>query len=155
MQFLFKQGLEPDQVNKEGRTLIDMAATANAPQIVKMLLQYPDVDPNQIIIGETLSNSKGSKIKGGTCLHTAAKKGYFEVVEVLLNDRRVVIEQKDAAGKTALDYAIAMNRSKTIKILSNPRNSFWRILWIASQKALPNFSVGYLYMTIFCIVAHL
>lgn len=136
MRFLFKQGLQADQVNKDGRTLIDMATTANAPQIVKMLLKYSDVDPNQIIIGETLTNSKDSKIKGGTCLHTAAKKGYFEVVEVLLNDSRVVVEQKDAAGKTALDYAIAMNRPKTIKILSKPRN-IWQQVLLFIKNTLP------------------
>lgn len=137
MRFLFKHGLEPDQVNKEGRTLLDMAVTANAPQIVKLLLKYSNIDPNQIIVGETLSNSKDSKIKGGTCLHTAAKKGYFEVVEVLLNDSRVTIEQKDAAGKTALDYAVALNRSKTIRILSKPRSIWQRVLFFV-KKMLSN-----------------
>jgi len=128
MRFLFNEGLQPDQVNKEGRSLLDMAAVANAPQIVTMLLKYSDVDPNQIIIGEILPESAGSKIKGGTCLHTAAKKGYFEVVEVLLNDSRIIIDQKDATGKTALDYAIAMDRPKTIKILNKPRNIWQQIL---------------------------
>jgi len=134
MRFLFEQGLEADQVNKEGRSLLDMAATANAPQIVAMLLKHADVDPNQIIVGEVLPGAKGSKIKGGTCLHTAAKKGFFAVVEALLNDPRIIIDQKDAAGKTALDYAIAANRPKTMKILSNYRNhhnhhgDFWRAL---------------------------
>lgn len=133
MQFLFERGLQADQVNKEGRSLLDMAATANAPQIVKMLLKYSDVDPNQIIIGEVLPKAKGSKIKGGTCLHTAAKKGFFEVVEVLLNDPRVIIDQKDANGKTALDYAISANRPKTIKIFSSHRSGFW---WFLLRKIM-------------------
>lgn len=128
MQFLFKQGLKLDQVNKEKRSLLDMAVTANAPQIVEMLLKHPNIDPNQIIIGEILPESKNSKIKGGTCLHTAAKKGYFEVVKALLNNPKIIINQKDTAGNTALDYAIAANRPKTIKILNDYLKSKFRLL---------------------------
>lgn len=118
LRFFLDHGLSPTaKIQYQGKeiTLLGAATLANSPDIVAILLKEPGVDPRQLL--DDGPDSETRAVKNMTCLHIAAKKGFFEVVKVILNDPRTVINQKDSNNKTALDYAISKNHSKTIKIL--------------------------------------
>ena len=84
--------------------LLRTASKSGNSDIVKELLAI-GVDPNQPIIIQGLEDGKITKQFTTYYLHDTSKRGYLEVVKVLLDDKRIKINEKDSDGKTALDYA--------------------------------------------------
>jgi hypothetical protein len=115
LQFFLDNGLDPAHEYKSGWTLLGHAVITNAPNIVAMLLKQPGVNPEQSLTNERDRETRS--LDSFTYLHLAAKKGYFDVVRILLKDGRIAIDQKDSNGKTALDYACENKHEITKQIL--------------------------------------
>lgn len=119
LQFFLNNGLDPAHEYKTGWSLLGHAVATNSPDIVTMLLEQPSVNPKQSLPNERDKDTRG--VNGFTYLHLAAKKGYFDVVRILLKDGRIPIDQKDSNDKTALDYALKEKHETTIQVLlTNP-----------------------------------
>lgn len=110
LRFFLDRGLDPRPENKDNISLLERAIMANAPEIIAILLKEYGMDPRW-------ASNKGD-ITNFTGLHIAAKRGYFNVVKVLLDDPRTNINQKDSTGKTALDY-VGKDYKKTRELIVN------------------------------------
>lgn len=89
-------GMDPNLVDKKGRTALLLAASEGRPTAVRLLLAAPKV------------NAFAKDREGRNCLHVAAGRGHRDVVLALLRDeqRGSLLEEKDAACRTVLDHAM-------------------------------------------------
>ena len=55
--------------------------------------------------------------QGRTILHIAAKNGYTEIIQIILQNHYTVIDAKDDLGNTPLYYAIKYSHQEAIKLL--------------------------------------
>ncbi len=112
LKFFLDQGLD---LNKHGAELLGGVSTVNRPDILTELL-HRGTGPNQPVLhGETYAEEQ-EHITERTCLQLSSKRGYVETVKVLLADPRTIPDQKDSAGKTALDYAATEEIKELIRV---------------------------------------
>ena len=110
MKSMLKNKANPDLISNAGRTALTIATLQNKPKAVELLLQE-NADPN---------------IRGGndcTALMLAAVRGYEEIVDTLMKNKRVDpnIQRKD--GMTALIFASHEGHAEIVnKLLQKKAN---------------------------------
>ena len=97
---LLQKGLDVDSVDREGDTLLMMAAKEGNVNVIRALLSRKPKVGAQNSLGES-------------ALMFASIKGHLEVVKLLLAEGA----QIDQAGWTPLMYAASMNRIDVMKLL--------------------------------------
>ncbi|KAI9742546.1 MAG: hypothetical protein M1818_003686 [Claussenomyces sp. TS43310] len=102
---LFGNGLNIDNQDSHGATILQLAAKRGHNAVVQLLLQR-GANVNLRIESEA------------TALSWAARNGYKTIAELLLADRASVMT-KDNGGWTALDWAVVGGNNEILKTLSD------------------------------------
>jgi len=102
LEFLLKEGANPNVESVEGATPIMNAAQSNKMEHLKVLIEH-----------KAAVNKQDNR--GFTALHRAAEMGYIEIVKELLN--KGAKKEMEAEGHTALSLATARNNKEIIEIL--------------------------------------
>jgi hypothetical protein len=102
----------------DGIPLIIFAAIFNQSSAAQELL-IRGGDPKQTLEFEIPMDDVLIFVTGDTVLHIAARLNYIDVIRVILGNKniKVDIEQKNSAGKTALDYAIENKNYQIVELL--------------------------------------
>lgn len=106
-QLLLKHGAQVDVANNNGKKAIHAAATECDPRMIRLLLDHG-------------ANPAQKEIDGWKALHIAAqmdKKGTLEVVKVLVDTRRIKINDQEEKGTTALYLAVQAGRPDVAQVL--------------------------------------
>ncbi|KAJ4297914.1 hypothetical protein N0V90_005813 [Kalmusia sp. IMI 367209] len=113
VQSLLKEGADANIKNNEGGTVLHLAATRNQKEVVQLLLG--DVKPlwKQ---KHPLIKINESNIAGRTALMCAVKKGYGEMVQILL-DGKADVNLTDYQGRTALHLAVDEGHRDVVELL--------------------------------------
>ena len=96
---------------KEDLTPLMVAEKSDKPSAIETLLTVDTIDVN------ASQKAPGKTHDGFTVLHWASRRGYKEIVKLLLADNRIEINKKDAIGDTPLDRAIAKGKTEIEKLL--------------------------------------
>ena len=85
-------------------------------------LKYEDIDRLKELIEEDpdLVNARSSADR--TPLHTAARRGFIEAVELLI-DKGADLEAKDYREWTPLDWAIDQDQQDVVQLIKSKRSS--------------------------------
>lgn len=94
--------------NNLGHTAFDIAVLEGSVEVVKVMLKHTDID-----INKPMRNMQWSE----TPLIAAVRTRNFDVVLILLADKRVNLWARDASGLTALDIATRLDHAPLIRIL--------------------------------------
>ena len=105
-KLLVEKGANVNATNTLGRTPLIISATEGYSELAEIFLE------NNADIRVKDDNYKR------TALHFAALNGHLKIVEALLKDG-AEINEKDAAGKTPLDYANRYGHEKVAKLLKS------------------------------------
>lgn len=89
-----------------GRAILQIAAENNSLEIAKLLIAY----------GANVNGNPKYTYIGGTPLSAAAAMGHLEIVKLLVN-KGAKLDLAADGGYTALDEAIAENRSEVVQFL--------------------------------------
>ncbi|BCR98315.1 uncharacterized protein AKAW2_31634S [Aspergillus luchuensis] len=68
-------------------------------------------------IGDWTAESQSQSLKRTPLLHMAVAGNHLDTVKVLLQDERVLIDEEDSEGFTAVQRAVMHGRSKIVKLL--------------------------------------
>lgn len=105
LQFLLDQGADPTDADSLGRNMIHHAAMMGHLNVLKLLAQIRVI-------------SDYWNVKDGwdnwTPLMHAARQGYKDIVQYLVETIRVDLTCTDKQGRTAKDIGIFLKRKKTI-----------------------------------------
>ena len=99
-----EQGANPDQADRDGESLLEIAAAKGRIRMVRLLLHYG-------------ANPDLPDISGKTPLYRAAQNGYAEIVRILVA-HGADPNRTDGEG-TAMDWAIANRHRAIVAILEN------------------------------------
>ncbi|KAK3369418.1 ankyrin repeat-containing domain protein [Lasiosphaeria ovina] len=88
--------VNPECLDRIGRSSLSIAAEAGSHAVVKALLEYGVIVENDYI-----------RIDDRTALSYAAERGHVEVVKLLLQSGRVDVNARDRKGRTPLCHACA------------------------------------------------
>ena len=80
--------------------------THGTPDIIRLLLNHPQLDPN-VAFG----------VRGETALHVAVRKANLPAVELLLNDERCDVDRASKSGTTPLHLACPKDSKTHTRIL--------------------------------------
>jgi ankyrin repeat protein len=105
-KLLVEKGADVDAPNTLGRTPLIISATEGYSELAKIFLA------NGADIHAIDNNYKR------TALHFASLNGHLKIVEALL-EKDAEVDQKDAAGKTPLDYANRYGHERVAKLLKS------------------------------------
>ncbi|KAK4641820.1 hypothetical protein QC761_504180 [Podospora bellae-mahoneyi] len=106
-QLLLKHGAQVDVANNDGKKAIHAAAAECDPRMIRLLLDHG-------------ANPAQKEIDGWKALHMAAqmdKKETLEVVKVLVDTRRIEINNQEEKGTTALYLAVQAGRPDVAQVL--------------------------------------
>jgi hypothetical protein len=90
----FSQLLQQFPVGADGACLESACRNADCAQFVMSLLQH-GVDPNTL-----------NPVLQKTPLHITAELGYYDILQVLVQDGRICIDSRTGSGQTALHVAV-------------------------------------------------
>jgi non-canonical poly(A) RNA polymerase PAPD5/7 len=93
----------------ENHSPLSLAATKNMINSFRILIEK-NADPNFKVTPS-----------GDTILHLAVKKNNVEMVELLLNTKKIKFEEKNKENKTALELALEMNNN-------DPNNKIYKLI---------------------------
>ncbi|MGD2085923.1 MAG: ankyrin repeat domain-containing protein [Candidatus Aminicenantes bacterium] len=135
--FLIEKGAKIDQPDSFGATPLHMAVLGGQPEIVELLISKgadvniksrngkiplqmafekdaPDIV--EIFIKQGMAINSNIDQYGRTMLHEAAILGKIKIASFLI-DKGAVIDAKDNAGKSPLDYALTCDHQKVAELL--------------------------------------
>jgi ankyrin repeat protein len=133
---LLKSGVNPNQVNNDGKTPLMIAVEKGYTNILKLLLekganaglandagintlhcaaQSGHLDIVELLLENGADINKASK-NGATPLHFASIKGYYDITALLLN-KVVNPSYRDNEGRTALHFAVDKGDTDIVKLL--------------------------------------
>eukprot|EP01018_Ginkgo_biloba_P010746 Gb_11502 [translate_table: standard] len=92
-----------------GRTPLHMATARGNLTLVKTLLSYLQNPAKYVSIGDIL---------GETALHKAARIGHIEIMKKLLESGSQPLQERDCDGKTALHYAVQLEKRDVARTIS-------------------------------------
>jgi ankyrin repeat protein len=87
------------QKDIKGRTVLHYAVEAQRDSLCRFLISYDKENDDAALV-----NSQESE--GVTPLMLAVMKNSKAIVEILLNDKNIILERRDARGRSALSYAV-------------------------------------------------
>ena len=90
IEYLIKQGCDPEQSNTYGNTPLHLAASNGHLSVVKYFKKHLDHDPNTV-------NDQGQN-----CLHIACSRGRMDVVRYLVEECLADFNRKDKEGSTPI-----------------------------------------------------
>ncbi|KJV92280.1 ankyrin repeat domain-containing protein [Rickettsia bellii] len=99
------KGLNINEHDENGGTLLDYAITFNKLDIVKKLLSHENIEVNK------------KNIYGFTILEQAINDDKLEIVKLLLSHPDIKFNEKDQLGYTSLDWVIICNKLEIFKVL--------------------------------------
>lgn len=104
-----------DAKDKYNRTPLYMAVENGHASVVKLFVdKKAKIDIRSTIVYDSLSTKKASD---WTLLHVAAFNGYSDIVTILVNTNRGLVDIKDNIGRTAAVLAASTGQIDTLKIL--------------------------------------
>lgn len=110
MRLLIEAGADPKLPEPDGFTTV--LAVTSGPEIPPLVVvdRERPAEPNAVaaldfLLGYGVDLEAGDAFFGATALHTAAKRGYVEVVRFLAA-RGANLNSTDRGGRTPLDYAL-------------------------------------------------
>ncbi|KAB1280182.1 Histone-lysine N-methyltransferase EHMT1 [Camelus dromedarius] len=104
---LIQAGANIDTCSEDQRTPLMEAAENNHLDAVKYLIKAGALaDPKEMLDAE-----------GSTCLHLAAKKGHYEVVQYLLSNGQMDVNCQDDGGWTPMIWATEYKHVDLVKLL--------------------------------------
>ncbi|KAE8417856.1 ankyrin repeat-containing domain protein [Aspergillus pseudocaelatus] len=125
---LDSQIVNPNGHDREFRTALHHAVGQGREDLVRLLLQRNETNPNledsnrnlpifRLLLDDERTSIGKSNFHGMTPLHVACKHGYLTFVESILAREDVNINALDAACQTPLCYAIDSNSDGVIQLL--------------------------------------
>ena len=99
------KGLNINEHDGSGDSLLDYAITFNKLDIVEKLLSYENIEVNK------------KNIYGFTILEQAINDDKLEIVKLLLSHPDIKVNEKDQLGYTSLDWVIICNKLEIFKVL--------------------------------------
>ncbi|XP_029418418.1 histone-lysine N-methyltransferase EHMT1 isoform X6 [Nannospalax galili] len=123
---LVQAGANIDTCSEDQRTPLMEAAENNHLDAVKYLIKAgAQVDPKVPTPSEQLAKKRNRKhpdwkeedAEGSTCLHLAAKKGHYDVVQYLLSNGQMDVNCQDDGGWTPMIWATEYKHVELVKLL--------------------------------------
>ena len=106
---LCSQGVSPNILDEEKRSVLHIIAAKNYSDACKILLKY-DVEIDECSLGSTP-------------LHIAAGAGALEIVKLLINSDADIYKESDQG--TPLEYALALNHVSVVSYLASLVSDEW------------------------------
>jgi ankyrin repeat protein len=105
LQFLVSKGADVHKKDPQSRDALSIASQLGHASTVRMLLD----------LGATM----GVGQSGRTAVHEAARRGYTEILEMLLENPhgKAALDAQDNRGRTALGISARMGDSESVKVL--------------------------------------
>ena len=136
-ELLLRPEVDINSADSFGRTALLWASYYGNTEVVKLLLERPDID----ITKEGILNFNFFTKEGVTALHLAAFYGYSEIVKMLLIRSEIDVNKVTHDGETSIFLASKEGHSEVVKQLLEKDNidvnedSFGSTpLWIAYEK---------------------
>ncbi|XP_033351808.1 uncharacterized protein LOC117234562 [Bombus vosnesenskii] len=108
-----------DAKDKYNRTPLYMAVENGHASVVKLFVdKKAKIDIKSTIVYDSLTTKKASD---WTLLHVAAFNGYSDIVRILVNTNRRLVDIEDSIGRTAAVLAASSGQIDTLKILQPDR----------------------------------
>ncbi|MDR2807022.1 MAG: ankyrin repeat domain-containing protein [Puniceicoccales bacterium] len=141
IEALINAGVDINAKNRDGFTPLHLALIDNHPEIVKFLLERPEININirtdaldgtplhlavifdnppeivKLLLARPEIDINAIDIFGGTLLHMAAESDKIEIVEFLLKQSEMDINAKDGYGDTPLHSAARSGNFEIVEFL--------------------------------------
>ena len=127
VKVLLEAGADPDTKNKDGKTVIILAAKKCKRQVEAIIIKHKikqfliaskegELDNIKSLLNREIINSTIKGLKGFSALHLASDESHIEVVKYLLNNG-ADINKESSTGITPLHLAIKKGHSEVVKEL--------------------------------------